>query len=115
MIFAIICAMKQEVIFTKQALSFLDTIPRSAQLRIRALFAALGDQGMLRAPMAEKVEGQKGLFEVRAKDASGQYRVFYVYADRLRIFALSGFVKKSAKTPRSEILKALAVRKELGL
>lgn len=107
--------MKQEVIFTKQALSFLDTLPRSARLRVFSIFAVLGEQGMLRAPLAEKVEGQKGLFEVRAKDSAGQYRVFYVYASGSRIFALSGFVKKTAKTPRCEILKALAVRKELGV
>lgn len=107
--------MKQEVIFTKQVLAFLETLPRLARLRVLTIFEVLEEQGMLRAPLAEKVEGYKGLFEVRAKDSSGQYRVFYVYASGSRIFALSGFVKKSAKTPRSEILKALAIRKELGI
>lgn len=84
-------------------------------MRIRAIFKILEEEGRLVAPYGEKVEGQRGLFEVRTKDCSGQYRVFYVYADGDLIVALHGFVKKTQKTPEVEIRKALKIKKELGL
>ena len=61
------------------------------------------------------MEGQSGLFEIRAKDADGQYRVFYVYADGEDIYLLNGFTKKTQKTPPAEIKKALKIKKEMGL
>lgn len=107
--------MKKQVIFTKQAETFLLGLSASSRACVREVFKLLSERGFLRAPMAEKVEGQKGLFEVRAKDAVGQYRVFYVYATNPYIFALNGFVKKTARTPQCEIAKALKIRKDLGL
>lgn len=107
--------MKKRVIFTRQAELFLAGLSESSRACVREVFGLLSERGFLRAPFAEKVEGHKGLFEVRAKDAFGQYRVFYVYASDPFVVALSGFVKKTAKTPRSEIEKALKIRKELGL
>lgn len=107
--------MKKQVIFTKQAEAFLMGLSELSRFRVREVFKLLSERGFLRAPMAEKVEGHKGLFEVRVKDALGQYRVFYVYADDVRIYALNGFVKKTAKTPQHEIAKALQIRKEIGL
>lgn len=107
--------MKKQVIFTKQAESFLMGLSEQSCFRVREVFKLLSERGFLRAPMSEKVAGQQGLFEVRVKDALGQYRVFYVYDNGSLIFALNGFVKKTARTPRGEIAKALSIRKELGL
>lgn len=44
-----------------------------------------------------------------------QIRVFYAYARGDDVWLLSGFVKKTQKTPPAEIRKALKIRKELGL
>lgn len=107
--------MKKRIVYSKQVESFLGALSASARSSVLTVFDLLSERGFLRAPYAEKVVGQNGLFEVRAKDFVGQYRVFYVYADGDLIFALSGFTKKTAKTPKSEIDKALKVRKELGL
>lgn len=107
--------MKKTIVFTKQAQAFLDSIPASAQNNLRACFARLEEDGFLRSPFGEKVEGQRGLFEIRAKDAAGQYRVFYAYATEAYVVLLSGFVKKTQKTPTAEIQKALRIKKEIGL
>lgn len=107
--------MKKEIIYTKYAREFINSLPEEAKQRIRATVAILKENGYLVAPYGEKVEGQKGLFEIRAKDASGQYRVFYVYAVGDDIFLLNGFTKKTQKTPPSEIKKALKIKKEMGL
>lgn len=108
--------MKKEVFFTPQARDFIEMLSHEAQIKLRRAVFTLEQDGMLHAPMAEKVEGQKGLYEIRIKDASGQYRVFYAYEDaEAHIWMLSGFQKKTQKTPSAEIKKALRIKKELGL
>lgn len=107
--------MKKKIVFTKQAQAFLEAIPESAQNNLRACFARLEEDGFLRSPFGEKVEGQSGLFEIRAKDSAGQYRVFYAYATEAYVILLSGFIKKTQKTPPAEIKKALKIKKEIGL
>ena len=52
--------------------------------------------------------------EIRVKDGE-QIRVFYAYAKGDEVWLLSGFIKKTQKTPPAEIRKALRIRKELGL
>ncbi len=83
----------------------------------RQLFASirrLEEEGRLPAPYAEKVEGRENLFEIRVRDGE-QIRVFYAYARGDDVWLLSGFVKKTQRTPTAEIRKALKIRKELGL
>ncbi len=74
----------------------------------------MSQEGRLPAPYAEKVEGRDNLFEIRVKDGE-QIRVFYAYAKGDDVWLLSGFIKKTQKTPPAEIRKALRIRKELGL
>jgi phage-related protein len=107
--------MKKYVIFTKYAIEYLNTIPSDARGKIEAIANVLEEEGRLVAPYGEKVEGQMGLFEIRTKDANGQYRVFYAYSDGIEVYLLNGFTKKTQKTPPAEIKKALKIKKEMGL
>jgi phage-related protein len=107
--------MKKEIFYTKYAIAFIETLSEEAQVKLDAIIDDLAEHGYLIAPHGEKVEGHKGLFEIRTKDASGQYRVFYVYAAGDEVYLLNGFVKKTQKTPPAEIKKALKIRKEMGL
>ena len=52
------------------------------------------------------------LFELRAKDHEGIYRVLYFAATGRRFIMLHGFTKKTQKTPRKEIEIALKRKKE---
>ena len=45
----------------------------------------------------------KGASEVRIKDASGIYRVFYIIQSHQGILIFHGFKKKTQQTPHSEI------------
>lgn len=64
---------------------------------------------MLREPDAKKIA--PNLFEIRVKVTRMQYRLFYCYIDENGIWVLSGFVKKTRKTPDAEIRKALKIKK----
>lgn len=106
--------MKKRILFSAQAQAFVDELRPSAFGKVMASVELLQNQGFLFAPYAEKVEGRENLFEIRVKDGE-QVRVFYAYAKGDDVWLLSGFVKKTQKTPPAEIRKALKIRKELGL
>jgi len=58
------------------------------------------------------LEGTEGLYEIRVQQGADNFRIFCFFdQDRLVILA-NGFNKKSQKTPRSEIDKALKIKKE---
>lgn len=52
------------------------------------------------------------IFELRAKDQDGIYRVLYFAAKGSRFIMLHGFTKKNRKTPRKEIELAIKRKKE---
>lgn len=54
-----------------------------------------------------------GLFELRIKGADGIARVFYCTLSGKRIVVLHSFIKKTQKTPSSELKKAIARMKEV--
>ena len=48
----------------------------------------------------------KGLFEIRAKGLEGIGRAFFCIEKRKVVLIVSGFIKKTDKTPKDEILLA---------
>lgn len=62
----------------------------------------------LKEPYVKPVKGKnyKGLFELRIKFSSDIARIFYfIYYDK-RVILLSGFIKKTVKTPKIELNRA---------
>lgn len=58
------------------------------------------------------VEGTNGLFEVRVIFGSNIFRVFCFFDNGNLVVLLSGFQKKTQKTPKSEIDKAVRLMNE---
>lgn len=56
--------------------------------------------------------GYKGLFEARIKLGSDIWRVFCFFDDGQLVVLLNGFVKKTQKTPKSQIEKAMRLKNE---
>ena len=56
---------------------------------------------------------KKGLFEIRAKGAEGIGRAFFCNKKGRVIIILSGFIKKTEKTPKKEIDLALKRMEEV--
>ncbi len=58
------------------------------------------------------IENTEGLFEIRVKQGSDIFRIFCFF-DRGKLIVLAnGFQKKTQKTPRKEIDKALKIKQE---
>jgi len=74
-------------------------------------FIQLRTFGKLSYPEGRKLIGHD-LFEIRIRE-NGTYRSIYCY-DRNRIIILSAFRKKTQKTPRKEIEKAITRKSKLN-
>lgn len=55
---------------------------------------------------------EDGIYEIRLKLGSDIYRVFCFFDEGKLVILLNGFQKKSQKTPKNEIERALRLRKE---
>ena len=58
------------------------------------------------------LEGNSGLYEIRVKTGSNIYRIFCFFDEGKLIVLTNAFQKKTLKTPKSEIEKALKIKKE---
>lgn len=95
---------------TKPAEEFMlsqDTKMKAKLFQIVDLLEEYGNQ--LRKPYSSPLGD--GIFEIRAKVGTDISRVLYFFYYEGRIIFTNGFVKKTQKTPRSEIEKAKRYRK----
>ena len=60
----------------------------------------------------QHLTGTNGLFEIRIKFESNIYRIFCCFDEGNLVVLFNGFQKKTQKTSRKEIAKALKIKKE---
>lgn len=60
----------------------------------------------------QHMKGTEGLYEIRVKLGSNIFRIFCFFDEGKIIVLANGFQKKSQRTPKSEIEKALKIKKE---
>lgn len=58
------------------------------------------------------MEGTDGLYEIRVKLGSDIFRIFCFFDEEKLVVLANGFQKKTQKTPKSEIERALKIKKE---
>ena len=106
----------QVIFFQKQngespSEQFINSLAVKMQAKIYMLLQILSENGNnLREPYSKHLDD--GIFELRAKVGSDISRVLYFFYVDQRIIVTNGFVKKTQKTPKSEIEKAKEIRKE---
>lgn len=92
----------------KEFILGLDPKMRAKMLRTIDLLSHNGID--LREPYSKPLTD--GIFELRAKVGSDISRVLYFFVVGKKIILTNGFVKKTAKAPRSEIERAKRYRSE---
>lgn len=60
------------------------------------------------------IEGTEGLYEIRVQTGNDIFRIFCFFDEGKLIVLANGFQKKTQKTPRKEIDKALKIKEEYG-
>ena len=86
----------------KPVKQWLETLEESASSKLFKNLLLLEQLGLgIREPYVKPL-GDK-LYEVRAKDYKGIYRVIYFASKGKKFVLLHGFIKKTDKTPRKEL------------
>lgn len=95
----------------KPAKEFLDSLNIKMKAKMARTIKLLEDNGtVLREPYSKEL--RNGIFELRAKVGSDISRVLYFFFYRGKAILTNGFIKKTDKTPASEIEKAEKYRNE---
>jgi len=93
------------------ARDFLDSLDTKMLANMSRTISMLQENGLaLREPYSKSLDD--GIFELRAQAGSNITRVLYFLYIGRRVVLTNGFIKKTQKTPESEIYKAKAFRKE---
>ena len=58
------------------------------------------------------IEDTEGLYEIRVQQGNDIFRIFCFFDQEKLVILMNGFQKKSQKTPRKEINKALKIKQE---
>ena len=96
---------------TYPAQEFIDSLDVKMQAKMLRTIMLLQENGTdLRMPYSEHLE--EGIFELRAKVGSNISRVMYFFFDGSKAILTHGFIKKTQKTPKNQIKRAEAIKKE---
>ncbi|MGD9556487.1 MAG: type II toxin-antitoxin system RelE/ParE family toxin [Mangrovibacterium sp.] len=60
----------------------------------------------------DQITGYDGLFEIRIEFESNIYRIFCCFDEENLVILFNGFQKKTQKTPKKEIERALKIKAE---
>jgi phage-related protein len=75
-------------------------------------FRIIETQKQIPVDYLKHMEGTDGLYEIRVQQGSDIFRIFCFFDEGNLIVLANGFQKKTQKTPKSEIEKALKIKKE---
>ena len=90
---------------------FLISQPQKVQDKIFKIIEAIETLERIPSNYIKHIEGTNGLYETRTQLGTNIWRVFCFFDDGKLIVLLNGFQKKTQKTPKKEIEKALSLMK----
>ncbi|RKS95062.1 phage-related protein [Flavobacterium limicola] len=91
---------------------FLLEQPKKVQDKIFKIIEAIETLERVPSNYLKSMEGTNGLYEARIQLASNIWRVFCFFDNGRLVILLNGFQKKTQKTPKIEIDKALRLMKQ---
>lgn len=103
----------REVIFFKNYFEdFFDTLDEKTKNKVDEILYFISIIERIPTKYLKKIVGAKDLFEIRVEYRSNIYRIFCCFDDGNLIVLFNGFQKKTQKTLKKEIEKALKIMKE---
>ena len=91
---------------------FLVQQPLKVQDKIFKILEAIETLEIIPTNYLKQITGTNGLYEARIQLGSDIWRVFCFFDKGKLVILLNGFQKKTQKTPKNEIEKALQLMKE---
>lgn len=100
---------REVIAFENHFENFLNNQEKKVQDKIFKIIEAIETLERIPSNYLKHIEGTNGLFEARIKLATNIWRVFCFFDKGRLVILLNGFTKKTQKTPKNEIEKALAL------
>ena len=105
--------MSREIIFYKDYFyEFYNEQELIVQKKVDWTLGLVRDLPMIPEKYFSHMEGTDGLFEIRVKVGSNIYRIFSFFNKGNLVVLANGFQKKTQKTPKNELERALRIKKE---
>ena len=105
--------MTREIKFYKKYfIDFYISLDSSVQEKIEYVFKVIKTVDLIPQKFLKHIESTDGLYEIRIKVGSDIYRVFCCFDAGRIVVLFNGYQKKSQKTPKKEIKKALRIKEE---
>ena len=103
--------MKRNILFYGSTiLEFLEELDDETKDKIEWTIEMIRQLPVIPVKYFKQLEGTKGLYEIRADTAGNAYRLFCSFDQNNQIVLVSGFSKKSQKTPARFIQTALKLK-----
>ncbi len=103
---------RQIVAYKRYFLDFYKDQTDTVQRKIEWTLALIRTVKRVPEKFFKHLEGTKGLYEVRVEAGSNIYRIFAFFDEGNLVVLGNAFQKKTQKTPRAEIDKALKIMEE---
>lgn len=91
---------------------FFEKQKQKVKDKILWTFRIIETQKQIPTDYLKHMEGTDGLYEIRVQQGSDIFRIFCFFDEGKLIVLANGFQKKTQKTPKSEIEKALKIKRE---
>jgi len=91
---------------------FLDSLSGKAAQKVTWVLKLIEDLDVVPSSYLKKLTGTEEIWECRITFGSNAYRIFCSFIENSVVVLTHGFTKKSQKTPKTEIERADAYRKD---
>ncbi len=103
--------MERKIIAYKHYFSdFVNSLKAEEVKKLRYVLDMLKMNNRISAKFVKPIK--EGLYELRTEYNSNAYRVFFIFDEGNIVILFNGFQKKTQKTPKNEIEKAIRLKKE---
>ena len=89
---------------------FMSTLTEGVRKKIHYGLDLLATQERVSRKFIDHIKD--GLYELRTEYEGNIYRIFFIFDEGKIVVLFNGFQKKTRKTPKSEINKALTIKNE---
>jgi len=98
--------------YKRYYLDFYEDLPVKVREKINYILDMVRYLEHVPSKFLKHIEGTDGLYELRAEVGSNIYRIFCFFDKGNLVILGSGFQKKTQKTPKNELERALRIKKE---
>jgi len=103
---------REVIAFKRYFLDFYEVQPENVQAKIEWTLKLIQITRLVPEKYFKHMEGTKGLYEIRVEVGNNIYRIFSFFDHGNVVVLGNGFQKKTQKTPKQEIEKALKIMEE---